>query len=207
MSDLVVTLESGTGVIRFNRPAKKNALTESMLSQIPTAARDFVDGGAHSLIICGSSEVFSAGADLAEVAEPEQGVAIQRELEQAAQSIADVPIPTIAAIEGPCLGAAVELSLACDVRVAGQSAFFMIPAARFGIVYRAGGVERISREAGLRVARRLLLLNETLGPVDVGAKVVLDGQAGEVAKSLARHVGTLDRDAVAAMKRFLGSAS
>ena len=72
-----------------------------------------------------------------------------------------MPIPTIAAIDGPALGAGTQLAIACDLRVATPASRFGIPAARLGLVVDHWTVERLARELGWPIARAMLLAAET----------------------------------------------
>lgn len=203
MSDLVVNMVDLVGVVRFDRPAKKNALTRSTLQAIPLAVSQLVADGARSIVLAGSDTVFTAGADLAEFDVSGADMEVEQRLADAADALAATPVPVIAAIEGPCLGAGVEIALSCDMRVAGAGARFMIPAAKFGITYRSDGMRRVVNVVGDETARRLFLLHETLGPASMAGVVVDDGTAIDRALQMAAHVATLDAQAVAAMKASL----
>lgn len=205
MSDLAISRTDQVGLIRFDRPTKKNALTRSTLQAIPTAVADLTSAGVRAVVLSGSDTVFTAGADLTEFDVSGADRDVELRLADAADAIANAPIPIIAAIEGPCLGAGVELALACDVRVAGEGATFMIPAAKFGIVYRSEGVKRIVTVVGDETARRLLLLHETLAADQLAGLVVNDGTAQEQAIKMAGHVATLDPQAVSALKASINS--
>ena len=208
MSDLAITVEQGIGTVRFDRSAKRNALTGDMMVRLGAAIPAVMDQGARVVLVTGGPDMFTAGADLSEFTNSEADLEVEERLAAAADALAAAPVPTIAAIEGPCLGAGVELALACDVRVAGRGAFFMIPATKFGILYRPEGVTRIERALGYQTAARLFLLNERLHAEDAWAADVVGvltdtGEAYRVAHGLAVHAASLHSGSVEATKRLM----
>ena len=82
-------------------------------------------------------------------------------LGQVLRGFTELPIPTIAAIDGPALGAGTQLAVACDLRIATPASRFGIPAARLGLVVDHWTVERLARELGWPIARAMLLAAET----------------------------------------------
>lgn len=203
VTHLQIEQQNAVGILRFDRPDKKNALTKETLQSLPHGVARLVAEGARAIILTGSSTVFTAGADLSEFSFSEADLDVENGLALAADSLAAAPVPVIAAIEGPCLGAGVELTMACDVRVAGSSAFFMIPAAQLGILYRPDGVERILDELGPETTRRLFLLHEQIGAAAMAGLVTADGQAFEEAMVMAIHAATLVPGSVAATKSLI----
>ncbi|MBK5269210.1 MAG: enoyl-CoA hydratase/isomerase family protein [Acidimicrobiia bacterium] len=200
---MIITTEGRVGVIRFDRPKKRNALTKAALVALPIAIDQLVESGSRAIILTGSGSIFTAGADLTELSFTEADLDVESGLAAAADRLASVQVPTFAAIEGPCLGAGVELATACDVRVAGQGSTFMIPAARLGILYRPAGVNRLLRTLGAETTRRLLLVNETLGPYGIAGVLVPDGSALATARELADQAAGLVPGAVAATKQLM----
>lgn len=199
----MITTHGTVGEIRLDRPDKRNALSKLAMSGLADAVDELVEAGSRAIILTGSSTVFSAGADLSELSMTEADLEVEDGLAAAAGRLADAPVPTIAAIEGPCLGAGVELAAACDVRVAGEGAYFMIPATRLGILYRPDGIDRLLRVLGPERTRRLLLLNDRLGSYEVVDIVVTDGLALSKARELAGQALELVPGAVAATKELI----
>ena len=109
------------------------------------------------LVLTGAPPAFCAGADLTGVEEGE----FARLLAEVLRGFSELPIPTIAAIDGPALGAGTQLAIACDLRVATPSSRFGIPAAQLGLVVDHWTVERLARELGWSIARTMLLAAET----------------------------------------------
>ncbi len=197
-----VTIDGITTVTIAN-PERKNALTGSMLESLAEVTRT-VSG--EVVILWGDDEVFCAGADLDELDDVARAGLLEEKLAAAADAIAGCPVPVIAAIEGPCLGAAVELAAACDIRVSSTTAFFEVPATRLGILYRPEGLRRLSVRLGAHAVRRLLLANERTSAEALGpfvSPLVPPGTAYHEASRMAGHIATLSGPAVAATKSLL----
>lgn len=148
----IVTDVTGTiAVIRFNRPAARNSLSSSTLNELTntlsslTAREDL-----KAIIFTGTDDVFASGADIRELAELEVKDALDfaRFGQKFFQTIADAKQLTIAAINGYCMGGALDLALACDIRIASPQAVFAHPGARLGIITGWGGTQRLARLIG-----------------------------------------------------------
>ena len=96
----------------------------------------------------------------------------------------ELPIPTIAAVDGPALGAGTQLAVACDLRVATPASRFGIPAARLGLVVDHWTVERLARELGWPIARAMLLAAETYDAAALHAAGAVH-RLGDLAEALA----------------------
>jgi enoyl-CoA hydratase/carnithine racemase len=113
-----------------------------------------------AIILTGAGEHFSAGADIAEFskvrATVEQGVEYEQSVDACCDAIAATPKPTIAVINGFCMGGACHLAMSCDFRFANSNAQFAIPAARLSIVYGVRGVQRLLALVGVSKAKHIL---------------------------------------------------
>lgn len=158
--------EGGTAVLEFDRPAKRNALTRQMLVAIPALLDEAVEEATTCVILTGSAGVFSAGVDRGEIGNGLLDLDVDQELALASKAIRRCPAPVIAVIEGFCIGGAVELALACDLRVIHGRAYFSLPAAQLGILYRPDGISEMIRVAGQDTATRLLVFGEQIGGHD-----------------------------------------
>lgn len=149
-------------VLTVNRPQALNALNADTLSEIAQAVELVMDEAeVGALIVTGAGgRAFVAGADIAELAELDSAFA-GRELSLAGQdvmqTIAALPLPTIAAISGYALGGGLELALACDLRVASPTAKLGLPEVGLGLIPGFGGTQRLPRVVGLGRALDLLL--------------------------------------------------
>lgn len=146
----------------IDRGAKHNAMTRAMWQSIPglvVAAQ--VDPAARILVVQSATPgLFCAGADIAEMRERgmEEGFHAenQAEIGRARQAIAGARLPTLAFVDGDCVGGGCVLALACDIRVASERARFGVPPARLGIAYPLPDTRRLVELIGPGQASRLL---------------------------------------------------
>jgi Asp-tRNA(Asn)/Glu-tRNA(Gln) amidotransferase A subunit family amidase/enoyl-CoA hydratase/carnithine racemase len=190
--DISIERRERVAVIRLNRPAKLNAMTREALQSLPQILYHQVTMGARALVLSGSPDVFSAGVDLAELAGDPTDISLDTLIGDAVRSMRSLPVPTVAAIEGPCVGAAVEIAMACDVRIAGAGTYFYLPAAQLGLLYRPEAVATMTEEFGRQTAARLLIFGDRISADEAAnagmvAKVVVSGQALGAAVALAAH--------------------
>lgn len=146
---------SGVLVVTLDRPERRNAVDHATLVGLLDAQQQAAT--ARVLVLTGTPPAFSAGADLTGVEEGE----FARLLERVLRGFTELPIPTVAAVDGPALGAGTQLAVACDLRVATTDSRFGIPAARLGLVVDHWTVERLTRELGWPIARAMLVAAET----------------------------------------------
>lgn len=152
-------VESGVALLTLERPAKRNALDGAMWRELRDRCRDI--GDVRVLIVTGAEGHFCAGMDLspenpliAEIApalmggQEAVGRGVIEHLKECVQALADVSVPTIAAIEGACVGGGFEIALACDMRIAAESASFSLPEVRMGMIPDVGGCARLTRLVG-----------------------------------------------------------
>lgn len=146
--------------IELQRHERRNALNTSLCAQIHAAVDGAVAGGARAIVVTGQGTAFSAGADLS--GEGAYAGGFLGELIGALRSIEQAPVPVIAAVNGPAVGAGLQLALACDLRVAAPGAHFMIPVTRIAVAVDNWTVVRLSELAGGGVARGMLLAAQPL---------------------------------------------
>ncbi|MBS1886127.1 MAG: enoyl-CoA hydratase/isomerase family protein [Actinobacteria bacterium] len=203
---LLVSSADGVLHLRLNSPARRNPLSSSVLRRLVAEVAG-TDAGV--IVLEGSRDCFSAGADLAEIEGSPRDDRIDDEVAAAVAALRSTGAVVIGAIEGPCIGAAVDLASAFDLRIASASAFFEVPAVRLGLLYNPAAVDGMVRRLGRPAVCRLLLLGERVGAEEAFHLGVVDqltaaGAAGEVAGSLARKVAVAElRDVRAATKRLL----
>jgi enoyl-CoA hydratase len=162
---IVTEIIDSIAVVRFNRPAQRNPLSSDTLQDLQrTTASLFPRHDIHVVIFTGTKDVFASGANIRELAKLEAVAALQfsRFGQRLFQSIADARQLTIAAINGYCMGGALDLALACDLRVAGVNAIFSHPGARLGIITGWGGTQRLPRTIRKGIALELLLTGRRL---------------------------------------------
>ena len=128
-----------------------------------------------AVVLTAAGPVFSAGADFADLTGTGADVEYDAVLHATCRTILETPVPVVVAIRGACVGAAVELALSCDVRVAGPNASFRVPAVELGLLYSPESIRRLHAVLPRTTLTRLLLLAERY-----------DGQAA-LAAGLATH--------------------
>jgi len=182
-------------LVTLNRPEKHNALSVDLLGRLQAVARDLgEDPAVRVVILRGGDRCFSTGMDLDDlagvnaVADTQRVLGIFRDTNAA---IERCPKPVIAAIAGWCLTGGLELALACDVRVAAESARFGITSAGIGTVAGAGGTQRLPRLVGPGRAKELLFSAEPIDAAEalrIGLvnRVVPAGREVEAALEMAR---------------------
>lgn len=154
-----VTRDDDVAVVTIRREQKRNALSTTMETRLAEALADEAVTTARAVIVTGGDQVFSAGADVTELREmtPAAIAAYYRSSGAVYEQLATLPMPTIAAVTGYCLGGGLELALAADFRVADQNAVFGFPEVGIGILPSSGGVTRLTRMVGPARARDLVL--------------------------------------------------
>jgi enoyl-CoA hydratase len=163
-------------LLTIDRPDRRNAVNAEMCEQLWAAVQDAVSSDARVIVLTGAGGHFCAGADLGGVEDDHFRTALAVLL----RGLVDVPIATIAAVEGAALGAGTQLAVACDLRVAAPDARFGIPAAKLGLMVDHWTVRRLTRLAGEGPSRAMLLAAEQV-----------DGEAA-VRLGLAQRTGRLE---------------
>ena len=155
--------EAGESVatLLLDRPDKLNALTPHLLNEL-VAACDWLNrtDDVRVVVVRGSGRAFCAGFDLHAFGEPHDPPAQRDQADlgrRATNALTDVRPLTIAAVHGHCVGGGVVLTSACDLRLAGDDARFMIPEVDLGIPLAWGGIPRLVREIGPALTKELVL--------------------------------------------------
>jgi len=156
MSNAILIEEIGRNIIiRFNRPEIRSPLSIAILELLEkvvddVAKRDDID----RVIFTGVGNVFASGADLREIAKIDTQSAREFALrgQELMKRISELPVRTIAAVNGICFGGALDLALACKYRIASPDAVFSHPGADLGIITGWGGTQRLPRLVGEAVA-------------------------------------------------------
>ncbi|WP_434618917.1 enoyl-CoA hydratase/isomerase family protein [Arthrobacter sp. A5] len=149
-------------VLQLNRPAKMNALSTALEQALLDLLRTPAVASAGAIVFTGSARAFSAGADTSELPDmtPERIAAYYRGSGSLYDVVSRLPQATVAAVSGYCLGAGFELALACDVRIADESARFGLPEVGLGILPSSGGLTRLVRAVGPAITREIILFGE-----------------------------------------------
>lgn len=186
IAEVRVSRNGSRGLLTFHRPHKRNALTFDMWHAIPAAIEDLVQHHkVQAVVLQGSGEHFSAGADLQQVYDASGDIATARAfclaITRALYAIATCPVPTVAAMRGLAIGGAMEMALAADFRVAAADMQVQFPFVLLGMVPDPLTLRRLVALVGDATARHLFFsakmfsaqechqirLVEHLAPVDM----------------------------------------
>lgn len=162
-------LLDGVAVVTISRPKALNALNTRFFQEMD----DYIatiknDTDIKVLVITGEGKAFVAGADIAEMVNKnrEEGSAFSRLGQQTFRSLEKLNIPVIAAVNGFALGGGLELSMACDFRIASTKAKFGQPEVNLGLIPGYAGTQRLSRLVGSGDALYLLMTADMIGADD-----------------------------------------
>jgi enoyl-CoA hydratase len=158
-------------LLRLNRPEARNAISPEVSEEM-AAALDGIesDTDVRAVVLTGTGEVFSAGADLKVVASGRAGDIARAKGGFAGVVNRDFPKPLIAAVNGPALAGGFEIVLACDLVVAADTARFGIPEAKRGLMAAAGGLLRLPKRVPLAIALELAMTGD---PIDASRALAL----------------------------------
>ena len=198
------TREADVFIIELQREDRRNALNLELCNALREAAQEAVDAGARAIVITGKGSAFCAGADLGGVYGPEFLEALYGML----HSLTKLPVPIIAAVNGPAIGAGTQLAMACDLRVADETALFGVPVARNGMAVDAWTIRTLGELAGVGVARRVLLAAQMLTLDEASDCGLIDKKATlSDAIAWAHEIAALAPMAIAHNKLVLNGAS
>jgi enoyl-CoA hydratase len=159
---LIAEKDGAIGRIAFNNPERRNAISYEMWQGIPPALDAFdADEAIRVIIVSGADgKAFSAGADVSQFESKRSSKDATAEynsaVAHAVETLKTCNKPTIAKIEGYCLGGGLNVALSCDLRVAGDDARFAIPAAKLGLGYRYGSIRTLIDVVGPAFAKEIL---------------------------------------------------
>jgi enoyl-CoA hydratase/carnithine racemase len=167
MSDLVLTRQYQTVFeIVLNRPEKRNAINNELYAAFDAAITAAASApGIRAVLIRGEGKAFSSGIDVTDFMSLSQkygpnwqqrGRQITDEFQRVLTRLERLELPTIALLHGHCLGLAMELALACDIRIAAEGTKLGLPETRLGLIPDVGGTTRLVRLAGPARAKELI---------------------------------------------------
>ncbi|KAL2213042.1 ClpP/crotonase [Sarocladium strictum] len=161
----VSTPAEGVRLIAFNRPQKRNALSKQLIKEfLAELDNASTDEAIRAVIITGNGPLFSAGADIKEIAVMDAEAARScRYLEDLCHGMQAMRKPLLAAVNGHALGGGFEVALMCDLIFASKSTQFSLPEATLGLIPGAGGTQRLTSSLGKFRAMRTILLGKPIG--------------------------------------------
>jgi enoyl-CoA hydratase/carnithine racemase len=149
-------------LIRLDRP-RANALSLAMLRQLTETVDSLSSDLPGAVVVWGGPRIFSAGAEVAEFNGPSRAAEVADAFRAVGDALARLPRMVIAAINGYALGGGCELALACDLRVAGDTARLGQPEIHLGIIPGGGGTQRLARLVGAARAKDLVVTGRQVG--------------------------------------------
>jgi enoyl-CoA hydratase/carnithine racemase len=200
-----VSVDDGVAWVVLNDPGRRNCVSEALSLEL--AARCAAlgeDPDVRAVVLTGAGSVFSAGGDL----EALSSGRISTETYRAFDALAELSIPTLAAVNGPAVGAGLSFALACDVVVAAESARFDARFLDLGIHPAGGFLWRLQRRVGAQAAAALVLFGDALSSAEAAAvglvwRCVPDDQLEPVARRLASRAAGRSAELVRRTKATL----
>jgi enoyl-CoA hydratase len=203
-------IDRGVATITLDDPAHRNALSFDMTQAIAAAVEaTLADDSVGAIVVAATAPVFSSGGSLDDLLTPR---ATLEEIYRGFESIAEAPVPTIAAVAGPAIGAGVNVALACDVIVCSPAARFDPRFLDIGIHPGGGVLWRLRERIGRQATAALVLCGESLdgeGAARSGLawRCVPDDELMDVAVGLAERAAGRPRALVRRTKRTLDEAA
>lgn len=213
--NIIVSKEDGgIAIIRLNRPDALNALNAAVGRDLRKAAEILrYDDEVNVVIVTGEGRAFAAGADIKELKDANSIESREwaRALFDSFEYLGRMPKPVIAAVNGLALGGGCELALACDFILASDKARFGVPEIKIGVFPGAGGMYRLARAVGMRMAKEMVFVGDPIDAEtarDLGlvnrvfpAETFLDD-----VKALARKIASMSRVTLKLAKEALNEA-
>ncbi|KJV38045.1 crotonase/enoyl-CoA hydratase family protein [Acinetobacter brisouii] len=217
MSLLRIENNNNIVTVYLNRPEKRNAMSFALLKELyKTGQRLHRDRNIRAVILTGEAQVFSAGIDLSDLNSPQQRAFALWELIKPQQSLfqkaflvwQQLPVPVIAALEGYCFGAGMQLALAADIRISHPDTQFSIMESRWGLVPDMGLSQSLKGLVGIDLAKELTFtarIFDASYAQQIGLVTHLDASPLQHAEALAQEIALRSPDAVMAAKAVLNS--
>ncbi len=209
MNRVLLEVDGGVALVTVNDPERRNAVTDDISAGLRLAIEKVqTDSDVHAVVVTGAGKAFCAGADLGALgAAAEDGL---RRLYDGFLAVADCTLPTVAAINGPAVGAGLNLALACDVRIAGPAALFDARFQKLGIHPGGGMTWMLQRAVGPQVARAALLFGmrfDAEEAVSHGLALQVADDPVAAARRLAAGPASAPREVVVATKSTMRATS
>jgi enoyl-CoA hydratase/carnithine racemase len=216
-------IDDGLATITLDRSEKRNAVNQAMFTELGDAAEEAAaDSAVRAVLVTGEGPTFCAGIDLSLIGElaglasqasgEERGFhAFVRSAQRPFRSLARMPKPTLAAVQGHAVGAGFQLALACDLRMASVDAKFAMLEPRYGLIPDLGGVHRLARLVGPSRAKEIvwstrIVESEEALLIGMVNRVVEPSDLLSEADALARQVMEHSPTAIALIKELVEAA-
>ncbi|MBV9791545.1 MAG: enoyl-CoA hydratase/isomerase family protein [Chloroflexi bacterium] len=208
---ILLERDGAVAIVLLNRPKQLNALSQAVIREIDAAIDELAaDETVRAIILTGSGDrAFAAGADIGELASLEsatQGRTLATRSHHLGRKMADLDKPIIAAINGFALGGGLELALACDFRLASDTAQVGLPEVTLGILPGWGGTQRLPRLVGPGMAKLLMMSGDRIDAAEalrlgIVERVYPQAELLDAAKQLAQKLAGMPPLSIAAIKQ------
>src|SRR5208283_472980 len=201
-----VEKKKNIGIIILNRPEVMNALNTPMLLELREALSELEKDGKVRAIIVRGGQHFCAGADIRELTDkkPEDARDFSRLGQGICNQISNLGKPVIAAVSGYALGGGCEISLACDIRIAGENARFGQPEAGIGIIPGWGATQRLPGLIGIGKAKEIIMMGKIINADEALAAglVTCVTKDGELTAKAEEEAGVLAEKSQPAVRKI-----
>lgn len=206
--------EGDVTTITLNRPDRYNSFNREMALSLQKLLDQCASDGTRCLVITGAGKAFSAGQDLNEVTDP-NGPEMQKIVAEHYNPIIlrlrELPLPVIAAVNGPAAGAGANIALACDIVIAKESAYFLQAFSHIGLIPDSGGTYHLPRLIGFQRSSALMMLGEKVPAGDAEAmgmiyKSVPDTEWEVYVTALASRLAAMPTRGLALTKQALNAS-
>lgn len=220
--ELLYEVNDGIGVITFNRPEARNALTFAMYEGLAEICEQAAKGDARALVLRGAGDkAFAAGTDIAQFRDfktAEDALGYERRIDKVLGAVERCPLPTVAALAGACTGGGAGIAAACDIRIAARDLKFGFPIARtLGNCLSARNLARLSALMGAGRTREMIFTSRLLSAEEALAvglvtelladKAAVEARALELAAVLVRQAPLTLQATKEALRRLSAAAA
>lgn len=208
MEQITLKTNDGVAVLQIRRPEALNALSREIVDEMDRLLDQIRANQEIRVLVVYSEKHFAAGADIKGMVHCNEQEARAFVFAPTFQKLADLSIPTIAAVEGYALGGGLELALACDIRIAAEDAKLGFPEINLGIMPGAGGTVRAPRLVGEAKAKELIFTGtnidaQTALKIGLVNQVVPSGGLWEAAEAMAQRIAKKPPVALSAAKKTI----
>ena len=190
-------VEGPMALVTINRPEKHNAISLDTLRELQEAVAEAgADDAVKVITVTGAGgRAFASGSDLSEVVDRDLRKALEPIVQGLAEQLERTPKPTIAAIDGICMGGGLEVALGCDLRIATPNSRFATPEGKLGIIPGGGATARLPRIVGKGWAMEMMLMGEPIDAeralsIGLVTRIVSKDELLPEARRMADHLAT-----------------
>mgnify|MGYP003321551176 FL=1 len=164
LDNVLYSVMGPMALVTINRPEKHNAISLATLDDLHAAVdAAAADDEVRVITITGAGgKAFAAGSDLGEVVDRDFKKALEPIVQGLAEKLERTPKPTIAAVDGICMGGGLEVALGCDLRIASPGSRFATPEGKLGIIPGGGATARLPRIVGRGWGMEMMLMGEAI---------------------------------------------